>query len=58
MEVFPKNYYDQNKDKLEYFKHTILEKKSIKLIIDTSKIEDVEPEKEPAEGGQNEAAAE
>lgn len=53
-----KNYYDQNKDKLEYFKHTILEKKAIKLIIDTSKIEDVEPEKEPAEGGQNETAAE
>jgi len=51
-----KNYYDQNKDKLEYFKHTILEKKAIKLIIDTSKIEDVEPEKEPAEGGQGETA--
>jgi trigger factor len=43
-----KKYYDQNKDKLEYFKHTILEKKAIKLIIDTSKIEDVEPESEPA----------
>jgi trigger factor len=45
-----KGYYDQNKDKLEYFKHTLLEKKAIKLIIDTSKIEDVEPEKEPAAG--------
>ena len=53
-----KNYYDQNKDKLEYFKHTILEKKAIKLIIDASKIEDVEPEKEPAAGHESEAAAE
>ena len=45
-----KKYYDENKDKLEYFKHTILEKKAIKLIIDTSKIEEVEPESEPAAG--------
>jgi len=52
-----KTYYDQNKDKLEYFKHTILEKKAIKLIIDTSKIEDVEPEKEPAVGDESETAA-
>jgi trigger factor len=41
-----KNYYDQNKDKIEYFKHTLLEKNAIKLIIDSSKIEDVEPQKE------------
>jgi trigger factor len=40
-----KKYYDQNKDKLEFFKHTLLEKKAIKLIIETSTIEDVEPEK-------------
>ena len=53
-----KTYYDQNKDKLEYFKHTILEKKAIKLIIDTSKIEDVEPEKELAAGDESETAAE
>jgi len=52
-----KNYYDQNKDKLEYFKHTILEKKAIKLIIDTSKIEDVEPETGPDEGGREETTA-
>ena len=43
-----KNYYDQNKDKIEYFKHTLLEKKAIKLIIDSSKIEEVEPQKEEA----------
>ena len=53
-----KKYYDENKDKLEYFKHTILEKKAIKLIIDTSKIEDVEPESEPAIDDENEKAAE
>jgi len=53
-----KKYYDQNKDKLEYFKHTILEKKAIKLIIDNSKIEDVEPEKEPAPGDESETGAE
>ena len=52
-----KTYYDQNKDKLEYFKHTILEKKAIKLIIDSSKIEDVEPETEPAAGDESERAA-
>lgn len=53
-----KKYYDENKDKLEYFKHAILEKKAIKLIIDSSKIEDVEPENEPAVGDEGETAAE
>jgi len=48
-----KRYYDQNKDKLEFFKHTLLEKKAIKLIIENSKIEDVEPEKSPVEGEAN-----
>jgi trigger factor len=40
-----KQYYDQNKDKLELFKHTLLEKKAIKLIIDSSHIKDVKPDK-------------
>jgi trigger factor len=39
-----KKYYDQNQDKLGYFKHTLLEKKAIKLIIDNSTITDVKPE--------------
>ena len=39
-----KKYYDQNQDKLGYFKHTLLEKKAIKLIIDSSTIKDVKPE--------------
>ena len=45
-----KKYYDENKDKLEFFKHTLLEKKAIKLIIENSKIEDVDPEKADADG--------
>jgi trigger factor len=40
-----RKYYRQNNDKLDMFKHTLLEKKGIKLIIDSSEIETVEPEK-------------
>ena len=40
-----KQYYRQNNDKLEFFKHTLLEKKAIALIIGSSEIEEVEPEK-------------
>jgi trigger factor len=39
-----KKYYDQNPDKLQYFKHTLLEKKAIKLIIDSSNVKDAKPE--------------
>ncbi len=52
-----KKHYDQNKDKLEFFKHTLLEKKAIKLIIESSKIEDLEPEKAEASDNQSEQAA-
>jgi len=52
-----KNYYDQNKDKLEFFKHTLLEKKALNLIIDSSRIEDVEPEKEAAQAEDSPPAA-
>ena len=41
-----KKYYSQNKENLEYFKHTLLEKKVIGLIIDKSTIKEVEPENE------------
>jgi trigger factor len=51
-----KNYYDQNKDKLEYFKHTLLEKKAIKLIIESSKIVDVDPEEAKADGKETKPA--
>lgn len=40
------NFYKQNKDNLELFKNTLLEKKSIKLIIENSIVENVEPEAE------------
>ncbi len=39
-----KNYYKQNEDKIEFFKHALLEKKAVKLIIKSSTIEEVEPE--------------
>ncbi len=48
-----KQFYDQNKDKLEYLKHSLLEKKAIKLIIDGSEIEDVEPETADTADSQN-----
>ncbi len=41
-----KSFYDQNKDRLDFFKHALLEKKAIKLIIENGDIEEVEPEKE------------
>ncbi len=40
-----KSFYDQNKDRLDFFKHALLEKKAIKLIINNGDIEEVEPEK-------------
>ena len=39
-----KNYYQQNQDNLDFFKHTLLEKQAIKLIIKNSNIEEAEPE--------------
>ncbi len=42
-----KGYYEQKKDQLEYFKHTLLEKQAAKLILDAGTIEEVEPETEP-----------
>lgn len=38
-----KTFYNQNNEKLDLFKNTLLEKQTIKLIIDNSNIEDVEP---------------
>ena len=42
-------FYQQNQDKKEYFKHTLLEKKAISLIIDNSTVENVKPETTDAE---------
>ena len=44
-----RSYYQQNSDKLEIFKHTLLEKNAIKLIIDNSTIENVEPKQEQSD---------
>ena len=41
-----KKYYRQNPDRLNYFKHALLEKSAIKLIINNSNIEEVVPERE------------
>ena len=41
-----RRYYGQNKENLEFFKQALLEKQAIKLIIESSKIEEVEPEPE------------
>jgi trigger factor len=51
-----KAFYDQNGDKLEFFKHALLEKQAMKLIIDNGNIEDVEPVKEAAPGAASEKA--
>ncbi len=39
-----KNYYQQNQDNLDFFKHTLLEKQAIRLIIKSSNIQEIEPE--------------
>jgi trigger factor len=44
-----KSFYNQNTDKLDYFKQTLLEKRAIKLIIDSSEIEEVEPSEQPSD---------
>jgi len=43
-----KGYYGQNKEGLEFFKHTLLEKKALKIIIDNGQITEVEPSEKSA----------
>jgi trigger factor len=38
-----KSYYQQNQDNLDFFKHTLLEKQAIKLIIKHSNVQEIEP---------------
>jgi len=45
-----KSFYNQNNDKLDLFKNTLLEKQTIKLIVENSIIEDVETNKENVAG--------
>ncbi len=44
-----KEFYKQNGDKLENFKHSLLEKQTIGLIIEESTVTEVKPEKLPPE---------
>mgnify|MGYP000202221020 CR=1 FL=1 len=44
-----KGIYGNSGDKLELFKHALLEKQAIKLIIEKNEVESVEPEKEAPE---------
>lgn len=39
-----RRYYRENPEKLDYYKHALLEKKAIKLVLDASTIEDAAPE--------------
>ncbi len=39
-----RDYYKENQENLEFFKHTLLEKKAIRLIIENSTIEEKDPE--------------
>jgi len=41
-----KGFYSQNKEKLDIFKHTLLEKNALKLIIDNSDVTEVQPQTE------------
>lgn len=44
------SFYNSNPEKLEFFKHTLLEKKAVQLIVDNAVITDAEPEAEVPEG--------
>ncbi|MBU0992469.1 MAG: trigger factor [Proteobacteria bacterium] len=45
-----KAFYKENPEKIEFFKYTLLEKKAIKLIMETGNIEEKEPELQTNEG--------
>jgi len=39
-----RRYYREHPEKLDYFKHALLEKRAVKLVLESSRIEDVAPE--------------
>ena len=50
-----KQFYAQNQDRIDVFKYALLEKQAMKLIVDRSSVEEVEPELEsPAEDDKTE----
>lgn len=50
-------YYNQNSDKLDYFKQTLLEKRAVTLIIDNSVITEIEPPKENSDSSKPDSPA-
>lgn len=52
-----KQYYQENKENLEFFKHTLLEKNAIRLIIDQSTVTEVAPEPETEKEGNDKLPA-
>lgn len=47
-----KRFYKENKERLDMFKHTLLEKQAIRLIVENSEVEEVEPQREnPSQPG-------
>jgi trigger factor len=46
------DFYKQNKEKLDVYKHSLLEKKVIKLIMDHGTITEVEPQTENKVAGE------
>ncbi len=53
---FIKEYYQKNPDKLEGFKHALLEKKVFDLIIEKAVIKEVEPEAADSEDSSDSAS--
>ncbi len=51
-----KGFYAQSPERLEVFKHTLLEKQAIQLIIENSKVETVEPELEKTDDSADETS--
>jgi trigger factor len=45
--------YNQNKNGLEFFKHAMMEKKAVQMILDASTIEEVEAKAETSEEDSN-----
>ena len=43
-----KAYYQQDQNSMAFFKHTLLEKKALKLIIDSNAVKEVEPAEKQA----------
>ena len=51
-----KAFYNQDKDSLAFFKHTLLEKKVLGIIIDQGDVKEVEPDKKPEETSEDSKA--